>query len=127
MIEQYKKVKEFQTAFGQPVASELTDLSLDRIKLRSKILQEEVAELNEALLDDNYVEVADAITDCIYILLGTAIEVGITGEQLEQCFAEVHRSNMSKLDDNGKPVLRADGKITKGANYSAPNLKPIIK
>ena len=127
MKEQYEKVKEFQTAFGQPVASELTDLTIKRATFRDKILREEVLELAFALIDKNHVEVADAITDCIYILLGTAIEVGITGEQLEQCFAEVHRSNMSKLDDNGKPVLREDGKITKGANYSAPNLKPIIK
>ena len=127
MKEQCEKVKEFQTAFGQPVANRLNMLTSERCDLRHRILQEEVNELYSALFYNNHVEVADAIIDCIYILLGTAIEVGITGEQLEQCFAEVHRSNMSKLDDNGQPVLRQDGKITKGANYSAPNLKPIIK
>ena len=68
---------------------------------------------------------ADAIVDCMYILLGTAHEFGIA-DRLVACFNEVHRSNMSKLDVNGKPVYRADGKVIKGEFYSKPDLASII-
>jgi predicted HAD superfamily Cof-like phosphohydrolase len=88
-------------------------------------LQEEVLELHEAWSNEDIVEVADAITDCLYILFGTAIEFGLQ-DKLEALFDEVHGSNMSKLDENGKPIYRNDGKVLKSENYYKPNLKKII-
>jgi predicted HAD superfamily Cof-like phosphohydrolase len=69
--------------------------------------------------------VADAITDCFYILIGTAIEYGIA-DKLPQLFDEVHKSNMSKLDENGNPIYREDGKVMKSNNYKSPNISDII-
>ena len=88
-------------------------------------MQEEVIELHEAWSNKDIVEVADAITDCLYILIGTAIEFGLQ-DKLEDLFDEVHGSNMSKLDENGKPIYRNDGKVMKSANYYKPDLKKIL-
>lgn len=121
-----EQVKAFHTAFEVPAHETPQIPDADRCQLRQRILQEEVDELLEAWKEGNIVEVADAITDCLYILFGTAHEFGIA-HLLPRCFDEVHRSNMSKLDADGKPLKRADGKVIKSENYTPPNLQSIIK
>jgi predicted HAD superfamily Cof-like phosphohydrolase len=125
MKKQVKQVEDFQRAFGGFIGEGASFPPLERCVLRQKLLQEEVLELHVAWSNDDIVEVADAITDCLYILIGTAIEFGLQ-DKLEDLFDEVHGSNMSKLDENGKPIYRNDGKVMKGANYYKPDLKKIL-
>ena len=125
MNKQLKQVEDFQKAFGSFIGEGPSFPPLDRCVLRQRLLQEEVLELHEAWSNKDIVEVADAITDCLYILFGTAIEFGLH-DKLEALFDEVHGSNMSKLDLDGKPIYRNDGKVMKGPNYYKPNLKNII-
>jgi predicted HAD superfamily Cof-like phosphohydrolase len=125
MNKQLKQVEDFQKAFGSFIGEGPSFPPLERCVLRQRLLQEEVLELHEAWSNKDIVEVADAITDCLYILFGTAIEFGLQ-DKLEALFSEVHGSNMSKLDFDGKPIYREDGKVMKGPNYYRPNLKNII-
>jgi len=125
MEKHIKQVAQFHKAFGHPVNEMLKFPALDRIILRHTLIQEEVLELLQASAKGDAVGVADAITDCLYILYGTALEWGL-GDKLPDLFDEVHRSNMSKLDANGKPLYREDGKIIKGENYTPPHLKDIV-
>lgn len=122
MTEQIEQVKEFYTAFGQPMGE---GLRYKRQSLRNRLLDEEVGELLIATRRMDNVEALDAVTDCMYILIGTAIELGID-HLIPAAFAEVHRSNMTKLDANGKPVFREDGKIAKSELYEKPNLKQLF-
>lgn len=94
-------------------------------EVRQRILQEEVDELEDAAKKEDLVAVADALGDIIYVALGTVISYGLQ-DKFPDIFAEIHRSNMSKLDEQGKPIFRADGKILKSNLYSAPKLEPII-
>ncbi len=126
----FKMVKKFHEKFGLHVNDGPIDFSLESdegmrlFELREELHNEEMNELNSAMdKEDSLVEVADAICDLIYVLCGTAVSFGIP---LDECFAEVQRSNMSKLDDNGNPIVRDDGKILKGPNYSPPDLRSII-
>jgi len=125
MNRQLKQVEDFQKAFGGPVGDKPSFPSEQRCELRQKLLQEEVLELYEAWSKGDIIEVADAITDCLYILFGTAIEFGLH-EKLEALFDEVHGSNMSKLNENGRPIYREDGKVLKGKNYYKPDLKKVL-
>lgn len=127
MEKQIKQVTEFYEAFNMPIPETMRFLHKERALLRHKLIQEEVGELLEASMSSGgtLVDVADAITDCFYILIGTALEYGIA-DKLPTLFDEVHASNMSKLDENGKPLYREDGKVMKGPNYKKPNLKDII-
>jgi predicted HAD superfamily Cof-like phosphohydrolase len=127
MEEQIKQVQAFYEAFNVPTPETMRYLHKERALLRHKLLQEEVGELLEASMSSQgtLVDVADAITDCFYILIGTAIEYGIA-EKLPALFDEVHSSNMSKLGENGKPMYREDGKVMKGPDYRKPNLKNIV-
>ena len=125
MKKQLKQVEDFQKAFGGFIGEGASFPPLDRCILRQRLLQEEVLELHEAWGKKDIVEVADAITDCLYILFGTAIEFGLQ-DKLEDFFDEVHGSNMSKLDENGKPIYRNDGKVLKSEKYYKPNLKKIL-
>jgi predicted HAD superfamily Cof-like phosphohydrolase len=125
MKKQVKQVEDFQNAFGGFIGEGASFPPLDRCVLRQRLLQEEVLELHQAWSNKDIVEVADAITDCMYILIGTAIEFGLQ-DKLEDLFDEVHGSNMSKLDENGKPIYRKDGKVMKGPNYYRPDLKKIL-
>ena len=122
MKKQINQVSEFHKAFNVPIIDTPKLPSVQRCKLRHDLLQEEVNELYDASKFGDVVEVADAIIDCLYVLLGTAVEYGLS-RILEKCFDEVHRSNMSKLGLDGNPVVRHDGKVLKGENYSPPNLK----
>ena len=126
MKKQVKQVEDFQKAFGAFMGEGASFPPLDRCVLRQRLLQEEVLELHQAWSNKDIVEVADAITDCMYILIGTAIEFGLQ-DKLEDLFDEVHGSNMSKLDENGKPIYRNDGKVMKGPRYYKPDLKKILE
>jgi predicted HAD superfamily Cof-like phosphohydrolase len=125
MIKHIKQVAQFHRAFGHPVNDTLKFLPIERIVLRHSLIQEEVNELLSAGATGDIVGVADAIADCLYILYGTALEWGL-GDKLPAIFDEVHRSNMSKLGADGKPVYREDGKILKGENYTPPQIKDIV-
>lgn len=116
------RVREFHETFGVPVLAS-PRIPLDRVELRLNILDEERRELGEAIEASDIVEVADALTDMAYLIYGTALEFGI---DLNACFAEVHRSNMSKLGEDGKPIYREDGKVLKGEAYSPPDLRAAL-
>lgn len=125
MTNEINQVKDFHEKFNIPVSDYPDHISPERQKLRIDILQEEVNELAKAMSEDNMVEIADGIVDCIYILFGTAVEYGFH-HKLERMFHEVHRSNMSKLGIDGKPIYREDGKVLKGPGYSPPDLGGIL-
>lgn len=92
-------------------------------ELRCALIEEEAAEFRASVEADDIVEVADAIADLLYVIYGAALTFGIP---VREVFTEVHRSNMTKLDDDGRPIYRADGKVMKGPNFSPPNLRPIL-
>ena len=117
------KVWDFMYTFGQNPIMKPTLPDEDLAALRFKLIVEEVGELAEALADQDIVEIADALTDILYVTYGAGHAFGI---DLDKCFEEVHRSNMSKLDENGQPIYREDGKVLKGPGYSQPRLGPII-
>ncbi|PKG42392.1 nucleoside triphosphate pyrophosphohydrolase family protein [Psychroflexus sp. MES1-P1E] len=119
-------VKIFHKAFGLDVSEvQKADLGLDKNMLRYKLMQEENEEYLEAASQGDLVEVADALGDMLYILCGTIISHGMH-YKIEEVFEEIHRSNMSKLDENGKPIYREDGKVLKGLHYFKPKLKNIL-
>ena len=120
----FEKVKIFMETFGQEVKSK-SSLSSDKINsLRLSLIQEELDELNKAIQDKDIVEVADALTDILYVTYGAGHAFGIN---LDQCFNEVQNSNMSKLGDDGKPIYNENGKVMKGPNYFKPDLSKYIK
>ena len=125
MKKQIEQLKEFHKTYKVPLRDKPIIIPHKEFDMRQTILQEEVDELYIADQKEDIIEVADAIVDCIYILIGTAVQCGL-GDVLEKCFEEVHRSNMSKLDEQGKPIYRADGKVLKGNLYSPPDLKSIL-
>ena len=120
----FEKVGVFMKTFGQEVKLR-PSLSTDKInKLRLNLIQEELDELKEALDKKDIVEIADALTDILYVTYGAGHAFGIN---LDICFAEVQNSNMSKLDEKGKPIYNEFGKEMKGPNYFKPNLKKYLK
>jgi predicted HAD superfamily Cof-like phosphohydrolase len=126
----FDKVKEFHRTFSHPIgmSPSLSPLETEednqKIRdLRFELIREEVQELSEALAADDVVGVADALTDILYVVYGAGAVFGI---DLDATYAEVHRSNMSKLGADGKPIYRADGKVLKGPDYSPPDLKTIL-
>lgn len=126
MKKQINQVKAFHEAFKIPYEKAPKIPSKERCLLRFKLLQEELDEFVAAYKDNDLVEVADALTDIQYILYGTVIEFGLQ-HHFEALFDEVQRSNMSKLDDDGNPIYREDGKVLKSKNYSPPQLKSILE
>lgn len=125
MIDQINMVKEFHEAFEVPIKSSPEFPEWNRVVLRDTLLYEEHVELYNACAEDNMVEVLDGIVDCLYILFGTALEFGLQ-DKLIEAFQEVHKSNMSKLDENGKPVKRGDGKVIKSNLFKKPDLSKIL-
>ena len=109
--------------FGQEVHCEPTLRDRETQDLRVDLIAEELEELELALSNNDIVEVADALTDLLYVVYGAGHAFGI---DLDECFNEVHESNMSKLGEDGKPVYREDGKVLKGPNYFPPNLEEIV-
>jgi len=120
------KVQQFHEAFGVPVARQPTaDIPPELRGLRARLLEEELQEYREAAEAGDIVAVADALTDLAYILFGTYVTHGLQ-DAADALFDEVHRSNMSKLDEHGRPIYRADGKVLKSPRFSQPDLKPIL-
>ena len=119
----FEKVKTFMTTYGQEVKESASFPDENIIKLRLKLIKEELSELEQALNDKNLLEVADALTDILYVTYGAGHSFGIN---LDACFEEVQRSNMSKLGEDGKPIYNEYGKVMKGPNFSKPNLKQFI-
>ena len=119
----FKKVGLFMTTFGQEVKKK-PSLSTDKINnLRINLIEEELKEFKEAILKKDLKEVADALTDILYVTYGAGHAFGIN---LDDCFNEVQKSNMSKLGDDGKPIYNQDGKVMKGPKYFKPNLEKFL-
>ena len=119
----FNKVGTFMKTFGQEVKSK-PSFSSDKInKLRIDLIKEELDELTEAMNSKDLLEVADALTDILYVTYGAGHAFGI---DLDKCFDEVQNSNMSKLDDNGKPIYNDAGKVMKGPNYFKPDLSKFV-
>ena len=120
----FEKVKIFMKTFGQEV-KEKSSFSSDKInKLRVNLIKEELEELKIAIDTKNLIEVADALTDILYVTYGAGHAFGIN---LDRCFDEVQQSNMSKLDDNGNPIYNDSGKVMKGPKYFKPDLSKFLK
>lgn len=118
-------VREFHVAYGQGIADAPSTSNAALNALRVSLLREELDELDEALACRSDIAVLDALVDLQYVLDGAFLALGFHGVR-DEAIAEVHRSNMSKLGANGRPVLRADGKILKGPNYSPPDLGKVL-
>ena len=119
----FEKVKKFMETFGQEV-KKTPSFSTDKINnLRFDLIKEEVDELKEAMLNKDLLEVADALTDILYVTYGAGHAFGI---DLDSCFQEVQNSNMSKLGDDGKPIYNESGKVMKGPNYFKPDLSKFL-
>lgn len=122
-ISNFEKVGDFMEAFGQEVKfnPEMPDQSV--MDLRIDLIAEELEELQTAIDNRDIVEIADALTDILYVTYGAGHAFGI---DLDECFTEVHDSNMSKLGEDGRPIYREDGKVLKGPNYFAPDLDSVL-
>ena len=119
----FNKVGTFMKTFGQEVKTK-TSLSTDKInKLRIDLIKEELDELQVAMKNNDLLEVADALTDILYVTYGAGHAFGI---DLDKCFDEVQNSNMSKLDESGKPIYNDAGKVMKGPNYFKPDLSKFV-
>lgn len=127
MQKQLNAVKEFHKAFGIGYSeTPKGNLGKNKNTLRFNLMKEENEEYLEAVENDDQVEIADALGDMLYILCGTIIEHGLQ-HKIEAVFDEIQRSNMSKLDEQGKPIYREDGKVMKGPNYFKPDFSAILK
>lgn len=118
-------VEHFHKSFLVPTEDNPTIPEKERCELRYKLIREELEEFKNAYENGDLTEVADALTDLQYVLFGSVIEFGLK-DHFEKLFQEVQRSNMSKLDESGKPIFREDGKVLKSDLWSPPNLKKIL-
>ena len=119
----FSKVGIFMKTFGQEVKNK-PSFSTDKInKLRLDLIKEELSELTDAMNNKDLLEVADALTDILYVTYGAGHAFGI---DLDKCFDEVQNSNMSKLDENGKPIYNEKGKVMTGPNYFKPDLSKFV-
>ena len=120
----FKDVKTFMETFGQMVRVDPKFPDEKTMQLRFDLIQEELNELEEAMKNKDLKEIADALTDILYVTYGAGYAYGIN---LDECFKEVQRANMSKLGKDGKPIYNEKGKVMKGPNYTPPNLKQFVK
>lgn len=116
-------VRAFHVAFSAPVAATPTLRARTTDRLRLDLILEELCELETALDEEDLIEVADALADLTYVVYGAALTYGI---DLDRVIAEVHRSNMTKLGADGRPVMRADGKVLKGPGYEPPRIAAVL-
>ena len=119
----FNKVGTFMKTFGQEVKTKPSFSTHKINKLRLDLIKEELSELTEAMNNRDLLEVADALTDILYVTYGAGHAFGIN---LDKCFDEVQNSNMSKLDENGKPIYNEAGKVMKGPNYFKPDLSKFV-
>ena len=120
----FNKVKKFMNTYGQEIRDNASFPDKKIVQLRIDLIQEELNELKDAINNNDIIEVADALTDILYVTYGAGHSFGIN---LDKCFDEVQDSNMSKLDENKQPIYNDNGKVMKGPNYFPPNLKKIIE
>jgi len=120
----FEDVKKFMGTFDQIVRTKPQFPDDKTMQLRFDLIKEELNELEHAMKTKNLKEVADALTDILYVTYGASCAYGIN---LDKCFKEVQRANMSKLDSNGKPIYNEKGKVMKGPNYLEPNLKQFVE
>ena len=120
----FEKVGLFMKTFGQDVKTSASFSSKKITDLRLSLIEEELVELKEAIENKNLTEVADALTDILYVTYGAGHAFGIN---LDKCFEEVQNSNMSKIGSDGKPIFNDKGKVMKGPNYFKPDLSKYIK
>jgi len=119
----FDMVRDFMNAFEQEVKTKTEMPDKETQVLRYALIHEELNEFVDAMKKEDLVEVADALTDLLYVVYGAGHSFGI---DLDKCFEEVHNSNMSKLGADGKPIYREDGKVLKGPDYWKPNLKKVM-
>jgi len=119
----FEKAGDFMEAFGQEVRYIPIIPAVSEMALRLDLIEEEVQELREGMGKASLLEIADALTDILYVVYGAGHTFGI---DLDECYNEVHRSNMTKLGEDGRPMYRPDGKVMKGPNYEEPNLIPFV-
>ena len=119
----FEKVRLFMKTYGQEVKDKAGFSDAKTNKLRIDLIKEELEELTEAMQDKNLLEVADALTDILYVTYGAGHAFGI---DLDKCFEEVQNSNMSKLGEDGKPIYNEAGKVMKGPNYFKPDLSKFV-
>ena len=122
-ISNFEKVGDFMEAFGQEVLYIPTMPDFNLAALRLDLIEEEVQELRDGLGKKSMLEIADALTDILYVVYGAGHAFGL---DLDDCFHEVHRSNMTKLGEDGRPMYRDDGKVMKGPNYEEPDLSQFV-
>ena len=120
----FEEVRKFMETFGQRVTTKPQFPDKKTMQLRFDLIKEELDELEEAMKTRNLQEIADALTDILYVTYGAGFAYGIN---LDKCFKEVQRANMSKLGKDGKPLYNEKGKVMKGPNYSPPDLKKFIE
>tara|TARA_B110000263_G_scaffold195102_1_gene173418 strand:+ start:57 stop:428 length:372 start_codon:yes stop_codon:yes gene_type:complete len=120
----FKEVKIFMEKFGQMVRTQPQFPDDKTMLLRLDLIKEELSELEVAMKTKNLKEVADALTDILYVTYGAGYAYGI---DLDECFKEVQRANMSKLGEDGKPIYNEQGKVMKGPNYAKPDLSKFVK
>ena len=120
----FEDVKKFMKTFGQIVREKAEFPDNKTMRLRYDLIKEELDELEHAMETKNLKEVADALTDILYVTYGAGCAYGI---DLDKCFKEVQRANMSKLGEDGKPIYNEKGKVMKGPNYMEPNLKQFVE
>ena len=123
--EKIKSVAEFHTVFKIGNADQIKLIDENDYLLRFNLIKEENEEYLEACKNNDIIEIADALGDQLYILFGTILKHGLE-HKIEEVYDEIHRSNMSKLDENGRPIYREDGKVLKSNLYFKPNIKKIL-
>jgi len=119
----FQSVKKFMQTFGQEVKDKTEFPDKKMVQLRYDLIKEELEEFNEAIKDKDMTEIADALTDILYVTYGAGHAFGI---DLDECFNEVQKSNMSKIGVNGKPIYNESGKVMKGPNYFKPDLSKFL-
>ena len=122
-VTNFQKVGQFMRSFEQEVKTKAEFPSETVQRLRYDLIDEELTELHEGMQNEDLVEIADALTDLLYVVYGAGHAYGI---DLDKTFAEVHRSNMTKLGEDGKPIRREDGKVMKSSRYEPPKLQEIV-
>ena len=120
----FEDVKKFMKTFGQKIITKPQFPDEKTMNLRFDLIKEELSELEHAMKVKDLKEVADALTDILYVTYGAGYAYGIN---LDKCFKEVQRANMSKLGADGKPIFNEKGKVMKGPNYTAPDLKKFVE
>ena len=120
----FTDVKIFMETFGQMIRTKPQFPDEKTMQLRHDLIKEELNELEQAMKTKNLKEIADALTDILYVTYGAGYAYGV---DLDKCFKEVQRANMSKLGEDGKPIYNEKGKVMKGPNYLEPNLKQFVE